>query len=163
MDPIHVPFSTARISCRPLFQPEPLLSQITARHVTYISKVIMHPSKVLEVQIKKEHTTRRAGQYIFINCPEVSYFQYHPFTLTSAPEEDFISVHIRIVGDWTREFAMALGADVDGKQGGEKGGRGGEGVVVAPPVGMVRYQCCTAPETMLDLTPCAVRDYACQC
>lgn len=96
----------------------------------------MHPSKVLEVQIKKAHTTRRAGQYIFINCPEVSYFQYHPFTLTSAPEEDFISVHIRIVGDWTREFAMALGADVDGKQGGEKGGRG-EGVVVAPPVGKV--------------------------
>ena len=61
----------------------------------------MHPSKVLEVQIKKESTNRRAGQYIFLNCPAVSYFQYHPFTLTSAPEEDYISVHIRIVGDWT--------------------------------------------------------------
>ncbi|GFZ49171.1 hypothetical protein JCM24511_06921 [Saitozyma sp. JCM 24511] len=122
---------------------ERILREVRARHVTYISKVIMHPSKVLEVQIKKEHTTRRAGQYIFINCPEVSYFQYHPFTLTSAPEEDFISVHIRIVGDWTREFAMALGADVDGKQGGEKGGRG-EGVVVAPPVGKV------LPRIMVD-------------
>ncbi|KAI9609294.1 hypothetical protein H4Q26_007244 [Puccinia striiformis f. sp. tritici PST-130] len=50
-------------------------------------------------------------QYIFLNCPEVSYWQWHPFTLTSAPEEDYISVHIRCVGDFTMEFAEALGCD----------------------------------------------------
>jgi hypothetical protein len=72
-----------------------------ARHVTYISKLILHPSKVLEVQIKKENVNPKAGQYIFISCPEISYLQYHPFTLTSAPEEDYVSVHMRIVGDWT--------------------------------------------------------------
>jgi hypothetical protein len=72
-----------------------------ARHVTYISKLILHPSKVLEVQIKKENINPKAGQYIFISCPEISYLQYHPFTLTSAPEEDYVSVHMRIVGDWT--------------------------------------------------------------
>jgi hypothetical protein len=72
-----------------------------ARHVTYISKLILHPSKVLEVQIKKENINPKAGQYLFISCPEISYLQYHPFTLTSAPEEDYVSVHMRIVGDWT--------------------------------------------------------------
>ena len=36
----------------------------------------------MELQIKKEKTTTRAGQYIFISCPEISYFQWHPFTLT---------------------------------------------------------------------------------
>jgi predicted ferric reductase len=72
-----------------------------ARHVTYISKLILHPSKVLEVQIKKENINPKAGQYIFISCPEISYLQYHPFTLTSAPEEDYVSVHVRIAGDWT--------------------------------------------------------------
>jgi NADPH oxidase len=55
---------------------ERILREIRARHTTYISKVIQHPSKVFEVQIKKEHISRRAGQYIFINCPEVSYWQY---------------------------------------------------------------------------------------
>ena len=36
----------------------------------------------MELQIKKEKTTTRAGQYIFLSCPEISYFQWHPFTLT---------------------------------------------------------------------------------
>ena len=61
---------------------ERVLREIRSRHRTYISKVIQHPSKVVEIQIKKEKTTTRAGQYIFISCPEISYFQWHPFTLT---------------------------------------------------------------------------------
>ncbi|WVW78713.1 hypothetical protein I302_100673 [Kwoniella bestiolae CBS 10118] len=110
---------------------ERILREVRARHVTYISKVIQHPSKVLEVQIKKENTTRRAGQYIFINCPEISYWQYHPFTLTSAPEEDYISVHIRCVGNWTNAFAKALGANFDAKTTKEEEANGGK-VVTAP-------------------------------
>lgn len=112
---------------------------VIAHHVTYISKIIQHPSRVLEVQIKKEHTNVKAGQYIFINCPSISYFQYHPFTLTSAPEEDYISVHMRCVGDWTSAFAKSVGADWDkGKEGkGEKGKEGG--AVVEQAVGKVRF------------------------
>lgn len=63
------------------------------------------------MQIKKEKTATKAGQYIFINCPDVSYWQWHPFTLTSAPEEDFISVNIKMVGDWTKAFGTALGCE----------------------------------------------------
>jgi len=92
---------------------ERILREVRSRHITYISKVIQHPSDVMELQIKKERTTQRAGQYIFINCPEVSFFQWHPFTLTSAPEEDYISVHIRIVGDFTRALSKAVGCDFD--------------------------------------------------
>jgi NADPH oxidase 2 len=95
---------------------ERILREVRSRHRTYISKVVQHPSKVVEVQIKKEKTKTEAGQYIFINCPEVSYWQWHPFTLTSAPEEDYISVHIRIVGDWTTAFAKALGCEFERKE-----------------------------------------------
>ncbi|KAJ6551760.1 NADPH oxidase isoform 2 [Mycena capillaripes] len=90
---------------------ERILREVRSRHVTYISKVIQHPSDVMELQIKKEKTTARAGQYVFINCPEISFFQWHPFTLTSAPEEDYISVHIRIVGDFTQALARSVGCD----------------------------------------------------
>ncbi|KAH9809988.1 ferric reductase NAD binding domain-containing protein [Melampsora americana] len=88
---------------------ERTLREIRSNHKTYISKVIQHPSRVCEVQIKKEKTMTRAGQYVYLKCPEVSFWQWHPFTLTSAPEEDYISVHIRCVGDFTTNFALALG------------------------------------------------------
>ncbi|KAH7378834.1 ferric reductase NAD binding domain-containing protein [Pyrenochaeta sp. MPI-SDFR-AT-0127] len=105
--------------------------EIRGRHKTYISKVIQHPSNVCEVQIKKEHTKTRAGQYIFLCCPEVSIWQYHPFTLTSAPEEDYISVHIRMVGNFTKAFGKALGCNIDKKPAGEKGEKGGSGEEIA--------------------------------
>jgi len=42
----------------------------------------------------------------------------------SAPEEDYISVHIRVVGDFTTAFAKALGCDFDTKdKGDEKKGK----------------------------------------
>ncbi|KAI1768503.1 ferric reductase NAD binding domain-containing protein [Hypoxylon sp. FL1150] len=90
---------------------ERIARELRGRHKTYISKVIQHPSNVCEIQIKKENTKTRAGQYIFFCCPEVSLWQYHPFTLTSAPEEDYISIHMRVVGDFTRAVSTALGCE----------------------------------------------------
>ncbi|TRZ05257.1 hypothetical protein HGM15179_021850, partial [Zosterops borbonicus] len=43
------------------------------------------------------------GQYIFVNCPTISLLEWHPFTLTSAPEEDF-SIHIQVAGNWTEHL-----------------------------------------------------------
>ncbi|KAF9115869.1 hypothetical protein BGX27_005935 [Mortierella sp. AM989] len=85
-----------------------------AQQKTVISRVILHPSKVVEIQIKKDNCHALAGQYIFLCCPEVSLWQWHPFTLTSAPEEDYISVHMRVVGDFTKELSKKLGCDAEG-------------------------------------------------
>ncbi|KAF2007932.1 NADPH oxidase 5 [Amniculicola lignicola CBS 123094] len=109
---------------------ERVAREIRGKHKTFISKVIQHPSNVVEVQIKKEHTKTQAGQYIFLCCPEVSIWQYHPFTLTSAPEEDYISVHIRMVGNFTKAFGKALGCDLEKKEKGEKGGMQGNEVAL---------------------------------
>lgn len=105
---------------------ERIAREIRGRHNTFVSKVIQHPSNVVEIQIKKEKTKTRAGQYIFLCCPEISVWQYHPFTLTSAPEEDYISVHIRCVGNFTRALAKALGCDFERG----KGEKGGESAVI---------------------------------
>ncbi|KII91666.1 hypothetical protein PLICRDRAFT_38486 [Plicaturopsis crispa FD-325 SS-3] len=131
-----------------IFVYERILREVRSRHRTYISKVIQHPSNVMELQIKKEKTTTRAGQYIFLSCPEISYFQWHPFTLTSAPEEDYISVHIRVVGDFTGALAKAVGCDFEKKGKGEKDGAPAGGMVVGtssnPPLNKV------LPRVMVD-------------
>ena len=47
------------------------------------------------------HARCRPGQYTFVNVPKVASTEWHPFTITSAPGDPFVSVHIRVVGDWT--------------------------------------------------------------
>ena len=47
---------------------------------------------------------QKAGDYVFIKIPAISKFEWHPFTLTSCPEDDELSVHIRSAGDWTGEL-----------------------------------------------------------
>ena len=45
-----------------IYLAERVMREIRGKHKTYISKVIEHPSNVVEIQIKKEHTKPRAGQ-----------------------------------------------------------------------------------------------------
>jgi len=61
---------------------------------------------VLHLRIKKPEGfgdgLLHAGQYCFINIPALSEFEWHPFSLTSAPDDDFLSFHISALGDWTK-------------------------------------------------------------
>ncbi|RRT77815.1 hypothetical protein B296_00021077 [Ensete ventricosum] len=45
--------------------------------------------------------TFRSGMHIYVQCPEISRFEWHPFSLTSAPEDDHLGLHIRSLGDWS--------------------------------------------------------------
>ena len=42
---------------------------------------------------------------MFINLPVISKFEWHPFTISSAPERaDVLTFHIRSVGGWTNKL-----------------------------------------------------------
>uniref|UniRef100_K7GB35 NAD(P)H oxidase (H2O2-forming) n=1 Tax=Pelodiscus sinensis TaxID=13735 RepID=K7GB35_PELSI len=43
----------------------------------------------------------KSGQWVRIACLSLGTNEYHPFTLTSAPHEDVLSLHIRAAGPWT--------------------------------------------------------------
>ena len=43
----------------------------------------------------------RSGQWIRLACEPLGGGEYHSLTLTSAPHEDTLSVHVRAVGPWT--------------------------------------------------------------
>ncbi|KAI1893949.1 hypothetical protein AGOR_G00128910 [Albula goreensis] len=77
--------------------------------VTIVS-VISHPCDVIEVRMLKKHFTARPGQYVVLNCPSISSFEGHPFTLTACPTESkgTFGIHLRVVGDWTERFSELL-------------------------------------------------------
>ncbi|XP_042349696.1 NADPH oxidase 1 [Plectropomus leopardus] len=84
-------------------------------------KIVMHPSKVLELQLVKDGFKMEVGQYVFLNCPAISQLEWHPFTMTSAPEEDFLSIHIRSAGDWTDKLIDIMQQLPEGGQGPKMG------------------------------------------
>ncbi|PRQ16810.1 putative NAD(P)H oxidase (H(2)O(2)-forming) [Rosa chinensis] len=70
-----------------------------------IVKVALYPGNVLALHMSKPQGFRyHSGQYMFINCAAVSPFEWHPFSITSAPGDDHLSVHIRTLGDWTQQL-----------------------------------------------------------
>ncbi|GMJ05922.1 ROOT HAIR DEFECTIVE 2, RESPIRATORY BURST OXIDASE HOMOLOG C [Hibiscus trionum] len=70
-----------------------------------IQKVAVYPGNVLALHMSRPHGFRyKSGQYMFVNCAAVSPFEWHPFSITSAPGDDYLSVHIRTLGDWTRQL-----------------------------------------------------------
>lgn len=44
------------------------------------------------------------GQYVFINVPSISRYQWHPFSIASSPHSDRFMLMIKNAGDWTKEF-----------------------------------------------------------
>ena len=49
-----------------------------------------------------------AGQYIFICVPKLSILQWHPFSISSSPDQDTITIHFKALGGWTKAlYALA--------------------------------------------------------
>jgi predicted ferric reductase len=88
----------------------------------------MLPGDVVQVTIPRNaHFHHRAGEYVFLCVPELSLFEWHPFSISSAPHEGAptagggsaektgsFTLHVRALGDWTKRF-QALAAKTAGK------------------------------------------------
>ncbi|VAI25418.1 unnamed protein product [Triticum turgidum subsp. durum] len=88
----------------------------------YKKTVAVYPGNVLALYMSKPPGFKyRSGQYIFINCGAVSPYEWHPFSVTSAPGDNYLSVHIRTRGDWTSRlrtvFSEACRPPTDGESG----------------------------------------------
>ncbi|KAG9448243.1 hypothetical protein H6P81_014371 [Aristolochia fimbriata] len=74
------------------------------RPITII-KAAIFPGNVLSLHMSKPPGFKyRSGMYIFVKCPDISPFEWHPFSITSAPGDNYLSIHIRTLGDWTTEL-----------------------------------------------------------
>ncbi|KAI7811828.1 dual oxidase 1 [Triplophysa rosa] len=70
-----------------------------------VVKAELLPSGVTYLEFKRpQGFVYRSGQWVRIASLELGTDEYHPFTLTSAPHEETLSLHIRAVGPWTSKL-----------------------------------------------------------
>ena len=64
---------------------------------------------VLEVRVPTSNQNYFGGAYVFLNVPSVSWLQWHPYSLTSAPghDGDDLVFHLKNTGNWTKEVIKA--------------------------------------------------------
>jgi len=60
------------------------------------------PSDVIKIKFYRPPNYKfLSGQYIQVSCTAIVPEEFHSLTITSAPHEDFLSVHVKAVGSWT--------------------------------------------------------------
>ena len=57
-----------------------------------------------------------AGQYTFMCVPGISRLEWHPFSLSTHPDnKEVVMLHVRVLGNWTRElYKLAAQASLEG-------------------------------------------------
>ncbi|XP_067161626.1 NADPH oxidase 5 [Apteryx mantelli] len=68
-----------------------------------IVEVNLLPSEVTHLVIKRPPSFRyEPGDYVYLNVPAIAAYEWHPFSISSAPEQpDTIWLHVRSRGQWT--------------------------------------------------------------
>ncbi|KAI5078602.1 hypothetical protein GOP47_0006273 [Adiantum capillus-veneris] len=81
--------------------------------VNTVKAAIYHGDVLALYMTKPPGFKYESGMYIFLQCPAISPFEWHPFSITSAPGDQYLSVHIRALGDWTREMGKVFREALD--------------------------------------------------
>jgi dual oxidase len=85
-----------------LFTLDKLVSVSRKKVEIAVVKAELLPSDVTMLEIKRpQNFEYKSGQWVRIACLPLGSNEYHPFTLSSAPHEENITLHIRAVGPWT--------------------------------------------------------------
>ncbi|XP_026166684.1 NADPH oxidase 5 [Mastacembelus armatus] len=88
----------------------------------YIVEVNLLPSKVTHLVIKRPQFFHfKPGDYVYINIPVIAKYEWHPFTISSAPEQsEALWLHVRSMGQWTNRlyeyFRQAEGPELGPKR-----------------------------------------------
>ncbi|NXJ99193.1 NOX5 oxidase, partial [Corythaixoides concolor] len=71
-----------------------------------IVEVNLLPSKVTHLVIERPQFFHyEPGDYVYLNIPAIAAYEWHPFTISSAPEQqETLWLHIRSLGQWTNRL-----------------------------------------------------------
>jgi ferredoxin-NADP reductase len=81
-----------------------VLRYIITQHKEVVSASIL-AGDVIRLKFKKDKDfSYKPGQYVFLLIPDIHRFEYHPFSISSAPDDEYVMIHIRELGDWTKKL-----------------------------------------------------------
>ena len=69
---------------------------------TALFKVL--PGNVVRISFPRNDFQYKGGQYVFVAVPDLSYLEWHPISISSAPHDEFVSLHIRALGNWSQSL-----------------------------------------------------------
>ncbi|KAI8998229.1 ferric reductase NAD binding domain-containing protein, partial [Gaertneriomyces semiglobifer] len=76
------------------------------------AKIVGRDVLALKMKLQsKRKFVYKAGEYLYLNCPQIAELEWHPFTISSAPEDAYFSCHIRCRPDmdWCFQLRTLLG------------------------------------------------------
>ena len=73
-----------------------------ARQTRVVDSRVLRSGVTRLVLEKPERFASRAGDFVFVCMPGIAEHEWHPFTISSAPERPQLTLHVRALGDWTK-------------------------------------------------------------
>jgi len=72
-------------------------------------KLKSKPGDITQIVFGKHFVARqlglhKVGQYMFVNFPTIDPLEWHPFSVSSGPDETTVEIHIKGLGDHTRKL-----------------------------------------------------------
>lgn len=111
---IHVPdFWMWVVVPGAIFLIEQAVRLMRGRRPSELSTLDAMPSDVTRLRLARpEWFEYEAGEYVFLKHPAISRREWHPFTVTSNPEDkENLELHVRSVGTWTRRLNRIASRD----------------------------------------------------
>ena len=79
--------------------------------LTTIQKITVYNKNILEIKIdKRPDLEKTLGTTIYINCPQISNLEWHPFSIASTRfDENYTTFYIKERGNWTESLHKLMG------------------------------------------------------
>mmetsp|Transcript_17499 Transcript_17499/g.24912 ORF Transcript_17499/g.24912 Transcript_17499/m.24912 type:complete len:910 (+) Transcript_17499:1233-3962(+) len=84
-----------------------LIRKVLMAYILYPRKAYLKQltDTVLEISFPKmKNVDYNPGQYIYIAVPHLSFLEWHPFSISSSPHQDVVTLNIRVCGNWTKQL-----------------------------------------------------------
>ena len=82
-----------------------LVNRKKNRNFVDLKAIHLLPSKILEFTITKpEGFTFTPGDYIYVNCPQISRMEWYPFNIIHHSDDDNLILHVKTNNRWTNKL-----------------------------------------------------------